>query len=89
MTLEEFSELVHRMREAQRAYFKHRGFDRQKEAMDLERQVDAAIAAHYDKQRPLFTEEEQPNAIANATHEGSRKSASRRQDQGARSRDAW
>ncbi len=54
MTPEEFMVLVTKMRDAQKAYFKHRSSDLLLESKDLERQVDKEMADHHDKQRNLF-----------------------------------
>lgn len=87
MTLDEFAALVTKMRDAQRAYFRHRRPEDMQLAKDLERQVDAAIAAHNDKQRPLFGEEK-PNGKAEG-HASSQKPQGRRQDQGSGNGQSW
>jgi len=52
MSAEEFKELVRRMRNAQKMYFATRGGNFLSESKELERRVDAELAAP-DKQKKL------------------------------------
>lgn len=53
-TLRELAELVQRMREAQRRYFRDRTYDNMSVSMKLEREVDALVADVWERQGKLF-----------------------------------
>ena len=54
MTHREFVDLVERMRDAQKAWFRTRDYEKLDESKRLEREVDAAVKAAKDPQPKLF-----------------------------------
>lgn len=57
LDLPTFVELVGRMRQAQRTYFRTRRADQLEASKALEQQVDQAVRDFRNPQKPLFTEE--------------------------------